>query len=68
MLNVMGDFNYGKEIRLFDLFPVLRNKLLLITEKLANAYKNIFFSNFKVNVITILNANTIPRILTTVTS
>ncbi len=51
MLNVMGDFNYGKEIRLFDLFPVLRNKLLLITEKLANAYKNIFFSNFKVNVI-----------------
>ena len=46
-LNVMGDFRYGKDVRVYDMLPFIKYKYSLVAEEMGRCYKKIFSSNLR---------------------
>ena len=46
-LNVMGDFSYGKEVRVYNLMPFINYKYIFVAREMLRNYKKIFSSNLK---------------------
>lgn len=49
-LNLMADFSYGKDLRVYNMFPFIRDKYSVIAKKMSGCYQRIFFSNLKANI------------------
>lgn len=56
LLNVMGDFSFGKDVRIYSLSSYLKNKYIEFSQQMKNAYQKIFISNFKAYLFENLSA------------
>lgn len=46
-LNLMADFSYGKDMRVYNMFPFIKDKYSVIAQEMSESYQKIFFSNLK---------------------
>ena len=47
VLNIMGDFSFGKEVRVYGMIPFIHSKYLSVAGEMQRCYQNIFLSNLK---------------------
>lgn len=47
VLNLMGDFSFGKEVRIYHMIPFIHSKYLSVAGEMQGCYKNIFLSNLR---------------------